>query len=92
MFTKYLYIYTVHVFNFYALNFCSANCGPISFSPNSHVLPYTSTLEGAIATITCKNFEEEIIAVCNQTGNWEVLNATGDVCTKFNTSGKQIIY
>ena len=58
------------------------NCGPPPSPPiNGHILPYPSTLEGAIVTYVCWMVHQEenislcteinTTAVCNMDGNWE---------------------
>ena len=73
----------------------SVNCGPLLSIPNSQILPYASTVEGAKATIMCQNViieNDYIVAVCNHEGKWE-MNATADVCTNsvVNVSGKYFL-
>ena len=50
-----------------------ANCGTPSPPINGHILPYTSTLEGAVVTIRCfsDGMDENQTIVCPHHGIWE---------------------
>ena len=58
----------------------TANCGPPSPPINGHILPYTSTLEGAVVMIRCfsDGVEGDQTIFCTHHGIWE-LNSS-EIC------------
>ena len=69
----------------------TANCGPPPPARNGHIIPYSSTLEGAEVTYMCWNVQQEenisqcveiyTTAVCNAKGKWE--SRSDDMCSIF---------
>ena len=70
-----------------------ASCGPPPSPPtNGHILPYLSTLEGAIVTYVCWNIHQQenislcteinTTAVCSKKGTWEP--DSQDMCSIFS--------
>ena len=75
---------------FFLINPSTADCGPPSPPTNAHILPFTSTLEGATVTYVCCIIlpggqqscceEDNVTAVCNKEGYWEP--STDDICAE----------
>ena len=74
---------------------------PVPPSPpiNAHILPYTSTLEGATVTYVCCGIhsdghqscceEDNVTAVCNRDGYWEP--STDDICAEPTSQSGELI-
>ena len=73
---------------FYFKPILAVDCHSPSPPPNGYILPYTSTLEGAIVTYVCWSVqhgtglcgEVNKTAVCNKRGQWEP--SADDICTQ----------
>ena len=73
---------------FYFKPILAVDCHSPSPPPNGYILPYTSTLEGAIVTYVCWSVqhgtglcgEVNKTAVCTKRGQWEP--SADDICTE----------